>query len=62
MSRLLNCATIAAPLSPFENSQNLEMSAPQHIGESPSNALSVLYPKGSDEKRLLDAMLLAVPR
>jgi hypothetical protein len=27
-----------------------------------ANALSVLYPKGSDEKRLLDAMLLAVPR
>ena len=27
-----------------------------------SNALSALYPKGSNEKRLLDAMLLAVPR
>jgi adenine-specific DNA methylase/very-short-patch-repair endonuclease len=27
-----------------------------------SNALSALYPKGSEEKRLLDAMLLAVPR
>jgi putative DNA methylase len=27
-----------------------------------SNALSALYPKDSDEKRLLDAMLLAVPR
>jgi len=27
-----------------------------------SNALSALYPPGSDEKRLLDAMLLAVPR
>jgi putative DNA methylase len=27
-----------------------------------SNALSALYPQGSDEKRLLDAMLLAVPR
>ena len=27
-----------------------------------SNALSALYPRGSDEKRLLDAMLLAVPR
>lgn len=27
-----------------------------------ANALSVLYPQGSDEKRLLDAMLLAVPR
>ncbi len=27
-----------------------------------ANALSALYPKGSDEKRLLDAMLLAVPR
>jgi len=26
------------------------------------NALSALYPKGSEEKRLLDAMLLAVPR
>jgi hypothetical protein len=25
-------------------------------------ALSALYPKDSDEKRLLDAMLLAVPR
>lgn len=25
-------------------------------------ALSALYPKGSEEKRLLDAMLLAVPR
>ena len=27
-----------------------------------SNALSALYPRGSEEKRLLDAMLLAVPR
>ncbi len=27
-----------------------------------SNALSALYPQGSDEKRLLDAMLLALPR
>ena len=27
-----------------------------------ANALSALYPKGSVEKRLLDAMLLAVPR
>jgi hypothetical protein len=27
-----------------------------------ANALSALYPQGSDEKRLLDAMLLAVPR
>jgi len=27
-----------------------------------ANALSALYPKSSDEKRLLDAMLLAVPR
>jgi hypothetical protein len=26
------------------------------------NAFSALYPKGSEEKRLLDAMLLAVPR
>ena len=27
-----------------------------------SNALSVLYPRGSEERRLLEAMLLAVPR
>ncbi len=27
-----------------------------------ANALSALYPKGSEEKRLLDAMLLEVPR
>lgn len=27
-----------------------------------SNALSALYPRDSEEKRLLDAMLLAVPR
>jgi hypothetical protein len=27
-----------------------------------ANGLSALYPKGSEEKRLLDAMLLAVPR
>jgi adenine-specific DNA methylase len=27
-----------------------------------SNALSALYPQGSEEKRLLDAMLLALPR
>ena len=27
-----------------------------------ANALSALYPKGNEEKRLLDAMLLAVPR
>jgi len=26
-----------------------------------ANALLALYPKGSEEKRLLDAMLLAVP-
>jgi hypothetical protein len=26
-----------------------------------ANAFSALYPKESDEKRLLDAMLLAVP-
>ena len=27
-----------------------------------ANALSALYPRGSREKRLLDAMLLVVPR
>jgi hypothetical protein len=27
-----------------------------------ANALSALYQKGSEEKRLVDAMLLAVPR
>ena len=27
-----------------------------------ANALSALYPRGREEKRLLDAMLLAVPR
>ena len=27
-----------------------------------ANALSALYPKTSEEKRLLDAVLLAVPR
>ena len=27
-----------------------------------ANALSALYPRGSQEKRLLDTMLLAVPR
>jgi len=27
-----------------------------------ANALSALYPKTSEEKRLVDAMLLAVPR
>jgi len=27
-----------------------------------AKALSALYPRGSEEKRLLDAMLLAVPR
>ena len=27
-----------------------------------ANALSTLYPRGSEEKRLLEAMLLAVPR
>ena len=27
-----------------------------------ANALTALYPRGSEEKRLLDAMLLAVPR
>jgi hypothetical protein len=27
-----------------------------------ANALSALYPTGSEEKRLLDAMLLAVPK
>ena len=28
----------------------------------PANALSALYPKDSENKGLLDAMLLAVPR
>ncbi len=27
-----------------------------------ANALSALYPRGSEEKRLLDAMLVAIPR
>ena len=27
-----------------------------------ANALSALYPKGGEEKRLIDALLLAVPR
>ena len=27
-----------------------------------ANALSALYPRGCEEKRLLDGMLLAVPR
>ena len=27
-----------------------------------ANALAALYPKGSEEKRLVEAMLLAVPR
>ena len=27
-----------------------------------ANAFSALYPKGTEEKRLIDAMLLAVPR
>jgi hypothetical protein len=27
-----------------------------------ANTFSALYPKGSEEKRLIDAMLLAVPR
>jgi len=27
-----------------------------------ANALSALYPRGSEEKRLVDAMLLAMPR
>jgi hypothetical protein len=27
-----------------------------------ANSLSALYPAGSEEKRLLDAMLLAVPK
>jgi len=27
-----------------------------------ANALSALYPTGSEEKRLVDAMLLAMPR
>jgi putative DNA methylase len=27
-----------------------------------ANSLSALYPKDSEEKRLLDAMILAVPR
>ncbi len=30
--------------------------------ERVANALSALHPKGSEEKRLLDAMLLAMPR
>ncbi len=35
-----------------------KFTAPQHH----ENALSALYPKQSEGKRLLDAMLLAVPR
>ena len=40
-------------------------SSHQHLmAEAPrlANALSALYPRGSEEKRLLDAMLLEVPR
>ena len=41
------------------------LKAEQHRGSDflrLANSLSALYPKGSEEKRLLDAMLLAVPR
>jgi uncharacterized repeat protein (TIGR04076 family) len=41
------------------------LKAEQHRGPDflrLANALSALYPKTSEEKRLLDAMLLAVPR
>jgi hypothetical protein len=39
----------------------------EEVGRGPdflrlANALSALYPLGCEEKRLLDAMLLAVPR
>jgi putative DNA methylase len=36
-----------------------EMSCPDLLRLA--NALSALYPQGCEEKRLLDAMLLAVP-
>ena len=39
--------------------------AEQHQGADSmrlANALSALYPRGSEEKRLLDGMLLAAPR
>jgi hypothetical protein len=35
---------------------------PQHGFLRLANALSALYPRGSEEKLLLDAVLLAVPR
>ena len=49
------------------SAHQLKMGIPALLERGPdflrlANALSALYPKDSEEKRLLDAMLLAVPR
>ena len=53
--------TNTAALTRIERALVLETHHTAHI-EGTRLTLSALYPKGSEEKRLLDAMLLAVPR
>ncbi len=52
---------ITAALTRIERALVLEAHHTTHI-EGTRLTLSALYPKGSEEKRLLDAMLLVVPR
>ncbi len=48
-------------LPPFDDTCGRERGNPPPVFRL-ANILSALYPKGSKEKRLLDAMLLAVSR
>ncbi len=58
-------AAMLLQASGYANALRVLVKAEQQRGSgflSLANALSALYPRGSQEKRLLDAMLLAVPR
>ena len=54
------CSRHLAALTLYERFQSEQERGPDFLRLA--NALSALYPKDAEEKRLLDAMLLAVPR
>ncbi len=59
------CAAMLLQASGQANALRTPLKAEQDRGPDflrLANALSALYPKDSEEKRLLDAMLLAMPR
>jgi len=63
----LDCVHIAMLLQSAGKSNALRTMLKAETDRAPdflrlANALSALYPKDSEEKRLLDAMLLAMPR